>query len=286
MSENKNGNTTTSARWFVTTAIFMAVLLCLLACCTVAAIYIYSPDWISLLIPTQPVILTPNEQRPLPSSTPFLPLPTATPTPTPTSTPTPLPTATPLPTPTPIPDRYQVTGLVGNPQLYSLDCESRSAVDWAAFFGHSISEPDFLSQLPKSDDPDSGFVGNFNGYLGQLPPKSYGVHAGPIATLLRAYGVPAQSYKGFAWEQLKAEIEAGRPVIAWVVNYPYAIDTRSYTASNGNTSTVARYEHTWIVTGYDPYAVTVVDSKWTYRINTNDFLARWAALGNMVIIYQ
>ena len=267
-------------------AIFMAVLVCFFASGTVAAVYVYSPELLAYFYPTQPgsIILTDQEMQP--SSTPFLPLPTATATPTPMPTPTPLPTATPSPTSTPIPNRYLISGLVGNPQMYLLDCESRSAVDWAAYFGFTISEVDFLDQLPKSDDPESGFVGNFNGYLGQFPPKSYGVHAAPIAAILRSYGVPAQDVKGLSWEDLKAEIMAGRPVITWIVNYPYAIETRSYTASNGNTTTVARYEHTWIITGFDPWAVTVVDSQWIYRISTNDFLDRWAALGNMAILYK
>lgn len=284
MSENSE-NRITSTRWSVLAAIFLALLLCVLTCSAVAVVYIYSPQFI-YLIPTQSEAILRIDLDPWTSSTPFLPLPTATSTPTPVSTPTPLPTATPTPTSTPIPNRYLITGLVGNPQMYSLDCESRSAVDWAAYFGFYISEIDFLDQLPKSDDPESGFVGDYNGNLGQFPPKSYGVHAGPVAALLRSYGVPATSIKGLSWDDLKSEIMAGRPVVTWIVNYPYAIETRSYTASNGNTTTVARYEHTWIVTGFDPWAVTVVDSQWTYRINTNDFLARWAALGNMGILYR
>ena len=86
----------------------------------------------------------------------------------------------------------KVLSVAGRAQALPLDCESRSAVDWAAYFGVSIGELDFLGKLPESDDPDAGFVGNAHGSLGQTPPGDYGVHAGPVADLLRAYGVSAR----------------------------------------------------------------------------------------------
>ena len=190
------------------------------------------------------------------------------------------------PIPTPLAVEAYIRGVYGNPQQYSLDCEIRSALDWAAFYGFHINEEDFLKRLPKSDDPDSGFVGSLNGYLGQLPPRSYGVHAEPIASVLRSFGVNAQAVKGFSWDDLKKEILANRPVITWVVNYPYTIESRQYTASNGHTTTVARFEHTWIITGYNSWSVRVVDSEYTYQMDINDFLSRWAALGNMVVVMR
>jgi uncharacterized protein YvpB len=283
-----NGNShATMDKWLLGAAIILVMMLCLIACCFAVFFYLNPP-----IIITDPnsgqeqmVIFSnpPGNQ----TSTPFLPIPTATQTPTPTPTPTPLPTPTPVPTSTPFPTSAQIHGVYGNAQLYTLDCESRSAVDWAAYFGVHIGESDFLNRLPKSDDPESGFVGNINGYLGQFPPKSYGIHAGPIASVLRSYGVNAQAVKGFSWEDLKKEILANRPVIAWVVNYPYAIETRQYTASsNGHTTTVARFEHTWIISGYNSWTVRVVDSEYTYQMDINEFLSRWAALGNMVVVMR
>ncbi len=268
-------------------AIILVVMLCLIGCCFAVFFYLNPP-----IILTDPnsgqeqMIIFPNAGGEL-TSTPFLPMPTATQTPTPTPTPTPLPTPTLRPTTTPFPTSSQIRGVYGNPQQYSLDCEARSAVDWAAFFGNRINESDFLNRLPRSDDPDSGFVGNINGYLGQFPPKSYGVHAGPIASVLRQYGINAQAVKGFSWDELKQEILANRPVIIWVVNYPYSIETRQYTAaSNGHTTTVARYEHTWIISGFTSWSVTVVDSEYTYQIDINEFLNRWASLGNMAVVMR
>jgi uncharacterized protein YvpB len=287
MSNLSGDQHATTDKWLIGAAIIMAVMMCLIASCFVVFYYFNPPNLFADPESTQgqPVIYT-NPGLEI-TTTPFQPLPTATLTPTPTPTPTPIPTPTSMPTPTPIPSGKLISGVYGNPQMYSLDCEARSAVDWATFFGFHISESDFLNRMPKSDDPENGFVGNVNGYLGQFPPKSYGVHARPVAAVLREYGVNAQSFKGFTWADLKKEILAGRPVITWIVNYPYDIEIRAYTAtSNGNTTTVARYEHTWIISGYDSWSVTVVDSQWTYRRNINEFLTRWSALGNMVVVLR
>ncbi|MCJ7520102.1 MAG: C39 family peptidase, partial [Anaerolineaceae bacterium] len=167
-----------------------------------------------------------------------------------------------------------------------LDCESQAAVDFARFFGVSINELDFISRLPYSDDPEEGFVGTANGPMGQLPPSDYGVHARPIAKLLREYGVQAKAVRGWDLDKIRYEIASGRPVIVWIVNLPFDIETQDYTASNGNTTRVARFEHTWIVTGYNMNVFTVVDSQWTYNVKISTLVDRWGALGNQAIVLR
>ena len=181
---------------------------------------------------------------------------------------------------------YANAGVIkGSPQLYTLDCEAQAAMDWAGFFGVNIDELEFIDRMPRSDDPDSGFVGDINGRMGQLPPNSYGVHASPIADLLQEYGLPAKAKHDWTFSGLKAELASGHPVIVWIVNMPFDIDTQEYTASNGNTTKVARFEHTWIITGYNASTVTVVDSTWTYNVNIITFMERWEALGKQAVIY-
>ena len=184
-----------------------------------------------------------------------------------------------------IPMSSYVSGLKGTPQLYTLDCEAQASVDWAKYFGVDINELEFIDRMPKSDDPESGFVGSINGAMGQLPPNDYGIHASPIAALLKEYGLPAKAKHDWNFAGIKREIAAGQPVIVWIVNMPFDIDARDYTASNGNTTTVARFEHTWIITGYNASTVTVVDSEWTYNVNIDTFLQRWEALGKQAVIY-
>ena len=174
--------------------------------------------------------------------------------------------------------------VTGHPQTLGLDCESRAAVDWAAYFGTQIGELPFFYKLPASDDPDAGFVGNPNSWWGQVPPAPYGVNAGPVAALLRTYGVSAQAERGLTWEQLRAEIDAGRPVIVWVVKHVGYGQGQNYAASDGHTTRVAAYEHTVIVSGYTANTVTVVDGGAVYRRSLAQFLASWAVLGNMAIV--
>lgn len=231
--------------------------------------------------------------------TPFQPLPTDTPTPTPTSTFTPLPTftSTPRPTRTPrptqppepadgLPASAQVSGVHSYLQAHMLSCESRSAVDFAAFFGVSISEDDFLSHLPESDNPDRGFVGSPDGAEGQLPPNSYGVHAEPVAALLNDYGVSAIGVKQVSQQSIKEEIAHGHPVIAWVVGNVWYGSPSLYTASDGNVIKVANFEHTVLITGYDEYGLTFMDGNMVYWRTWDNFLSSWAALDNMIVFHR
>jgi uncharacterized protein YvpB len=215
------------------------------------------------------------------------PLPTFTFTPRPTRTPTLTPTATPTIPPTPtLPAEARITDIVGHRQALSLSCEARSAADWAAHFGLAIDELEFLGRLPASDNPEAGFVGDVHGDWGFLPPEGYGVYAGPVAELLRAYGVQARAYRGLTWEDLKKEIAEGRPVIVWVVGHVGEEEPVTYTAQDGQTVTVARYEHTVILIGYSATRVIVLDGGTTYGRSHEIFLRSWSVLGNMAILWK
>ncbi len=233
---------------------------------------------------------SPTPFQPLPTETPTptpTATPTATPTSTPTNTPTPLPTSTPIPTSTPsdgLPSTAWIEGVKGYAQSYNLTCESRTAVDWARYFGVSIDEMEFQSGLPLSDNPETGFVGNYNGYMGQIPPAAYGVHAPPVAALLREYGLTATAVKDYSLERLKKQIANGNPVIVWVIGNVWYGAPIEYTPDDGSTVTVAHFEHTAIVIGYDEYGLTFVDNNLIYWRSTRAFLDSWAVLGNMAIV--
>ena len=140
----------------------------------------------------------------------------------------------------------------------------------------------FQNNLPKSDDPEEGFVGNVYGYPGQIPPYPYGVHAEPVARLLRSYGVKAYAHKDLPFKAIKREIAAGRPVIVWVVGavqpgYPVA-----YTASNGHSTTVAYNEHVALLIGYTQNSVVVMDGALIYERSISQFKNSWEVLQNML----
>jgi uncharacterized protein YvpB len=299
-----------SAVWITITGIVLAILICMVATSMVFITFSQSTSGINLML-IQGTKVIPLDEMALAAAdqaTPFQPmeLPTATAEPIPDPTPTPTPAPPPAssePEVLPvaenqvakpdseenavkIPSYAYISGLKGTAQLYTLDCESQSAVDFAKFFGVEIDEKEFIDKLPRSDDPEEGFVGEVNGQMGQFPPDDYGVHAKPVAKLLREYGVPAKAKRDWTFKDIQEEIASGHPVIAWIVNLPFEIDSMEYTASNGNTTTVARFEHTWIIIGYNSAAVTVVDSSWTYNVDIETFMERWEALGKQVIIYR
>lgn len=257
---------------------------------------------------TTPLLVLPTETTitlPVISRTPFQPL-TYTPTVTVTLSPTATASATSTPTltvtltptqtiaaPTPsktntpeVVDSASIPGMTGYAQTLSLSCEARSAVDLASYFGIDIPELEFLYALPVSDNPNTGFVGSPNDYRGQIPPKSYGVHAVPVAALLRAYGLNANSYSGLTLDDLKREIASGDPAMVWVIGNVWNGKGVEYTASDGETLTVAVNEHTVLLIGYTEDTITVLDGNLRYSVAYDRFLISWAVLGNMAIIVE
>ena len=201
----------------------------------------------------------------------------------------------PQPPPSGLPKQAYIAGVIGQGQALPLDCESRSAVDWARYFGVGINEYDFFYGLPGSDNPDLGFVGNVYGTWGQIPPSAYGVHAEPIAKRLRQYGLPANAESNLSWNHLKSEISSGRPVIVWILGstasgFPldYVVNGIPvyYQSNDGFISTVARYEHTVILTGYNQDSVSYLNGGTIYQKSLKQFLESWSALGNMAVLYQ
>ena len=189
------------------------------------------------------------------------------------------------PMPTQLPDSALVPGMSGQNQALPLDCESRSAVDWARHFGVYIDELTFFNGLPTSDDPDKGFVGSVYGGWGNIPPGAYGVHAGPIAALLRAYGLQAEGGRGYTFDDLRAEIAAGHPAEVWVTGHTYPGAPEFFQpASSKAIMPVARFEHTVIAYGYTPTTVTILDGGSSYQVPIERFLDAWASLGNMAVM--
>ena len=138
--------------------------------------------------------------------------------------------------------------------------------------------------MPISDDPDLGFVGSVHEPWGQTPPYGYGVHAEPVANLLWEYGLNAVPVRGWTWDQLRAEISQGRPVIVWVVGRVGRGTPVVYTSLEGRDTIVARFEHTVILFGYDQADVIVQDGYWVYSRPIQDFLASWKVLGNQAVV--
>ena len=183
-----------------------------------------------------------------------------------------------------IPESHYIWDIWGHRQYFGIGCETSAAVDWADYFGVTVSEFNFQLRLPISDNPDLGFVGSVNGPWGQVPPYAYGVHAAPIAAVLQEYyGMQAAGLKGFTIEQIKQEIASGQPVIAWVIGNCVGGIPYEYIDKEGNAVIVAAYEHVVILTGYDEESIRYMNNGKFFDIPTKNFKNTWSVLGNMVV---
>jgi len=236
------------------------------------------------LAPASPTIgLTSPSPTLAPISTPFIP------TPTTDDTLSAEPSLQPdiIATESALPLSALITNINGHMQTYELGCEASAAVDWAAYYDVLIYESTFQFALPLSDNPELGFVGNVttDGW-GQIPPDAYGVHAPPIAELLREYGLPAQAVKGMTLEEVKAELAQGDPIIAWVIgNMVYSSPVKIYD-QEGNGVIVAPHEHVVILIGYDETNITYMNNGNFFTVPIDVFLTSWGVLGNMAVIYE
>ena len=187
----------------------------------------------------------------------------------------------------PLPEEHYIWNIWGHRQYFDIGCEASAVRDWAGYFGVEIHESNFQFQLPASDNPDFGFVGSVIDPWGQVPPYSYGVHAYPVANLLRsAYGMNARGVKHFTIEQLKREIAANRPVIAWVIGNVVGGIPYLYTDKDGRQVIVAAYEHVVIVTGYTREKIRYMNNGRFYDIPLETFENSWKVLENMVVVLE
>jgi uncharacterized protein YvpB len=175
--------------------------------------------------------------------------------------------------------------LSGSPQSRNLTCESRSAADLLAAHGLAASEREVFERLPRTDNPDTGFVGSADDEAGGLPPAGYGVHAPPIAAALRDLGLDArvESGRDLAW--LAAETAAGRPVIAWVTGSCEPSRVVPMRDRAGREFRAVPGEHTVLVLRVGPGKVYALDPA-TGRCREFDrqaFLEVWRLFGGAAV---
>lgn len=186
------------------------------------------------------------------------------------------------------PPSVLVEGVVGHPQEHNLSCESRSATDLAAFWGVAFTEDAFFRRLPKSDNPQRGFVGDADMPPGSLPPLGYGVYVGPVAATLRSFGLDAQARREWSIDRLQAELAAQRPVIVWATYDMKQPGVGTWVSSDGVTSSVVRWQHTFIAVGYDEDGLYLVDAYdgVTKHYSYGAFMPAWDQLGRMAVTVE
>jgi uncharacterized protein YvpB len=184
-----------------------------------------------------------------------------------------------------LPPSAMVDGVVGHPQQHNLSCESRSATDLAAYWGAGFTEDAFFRRLPKSDNPQRGFVGDVDMPAGSMPPIGYGVYAEPVAATLRSFGLDAEAHRPLELDTLKEELAAQRPVIVWATYDMQLPGTETWVSWDGVASTVVRWQHTFIAVGYDEQGLRLVDAfdAETKFFSYQAFVPAWDQLGRMAV---
>ncbi len=185
----------------------------------------------------------------------------------------------------PLPAAARVEGVVGYPQERNLSCESRSAADLGAYWGAEFTEAAFLRRLPRSDNPHRGFLGDVDMPPGSLPPIGYGVYAEPIGATLRSFGLAAEAHRPFELNALKRELAAGRPVIVWATYEMQMPGVDTWVSWDGETTTIVRWQHTFIAVAYDEQGVSLIDAydAQTRTFSYDAFLPAWDQLGRMAV---
>ena len=199
----------------------------------------------------------------------------------------PLFTSTPTPAATAPPPSAWVP-VLGQDQTRNLSCESRSSTDLARYWGVAVGELEFLDALGQSDNPHKGFVGNVDMPPGSLPPYGYGVYAEPVAATLRDHGLDAHPVYRLGLDGIRAELLAGRPVLIWGTYLMEPFEPQEWVSSDGQTSTVVPFMHTFLVTGFDREGVFVLDAydATVQYYSAGVFLKVWNSFDQMAVVVK
>jgi LysM repeat protein len=161
-------------------------------------------------------------------------------------------------------------------QGHSLTCEAATARMAAVSLGKPVTEEWIQAQLGKDENPHKGFRGDMDQPFGGI--VNYGVYAEPLANALRALGLSAEVRYHMTYDELRAALDTGTPVIVWISQFPAPgfYDRPGYRLVPG--------EHTYVVVGYDATGFTVNDPLNGGRQFRVRAIPRWELFNNMALI--
>lgn len=153
-------------------------------------------------------------------------------------------------------DSWAVTvpGVITYKQQRNLSCEYAAVHIATSMFGNGIEEHVYINSVPQSLNPHNGYRGNIDGWWGNT--DDYGIYASALVPVLNDYGYAGDVfYSEGETSQLRAQIDAGHPVVVWLGFWG---DTRERLSDDGNYS-VAAGMHVVTAYGYDDKGVYVSD---------------------------
>ncbi len=181
-------------------------------------------------------------------------------------------------------------------QSRNLSCESASACSLMRYMGYSCGgDMDVFNALPQSyDNPHRGFVGSVDSPAGSLPPglgqgNGYGIYVEALSYGLRNLGVASHYTYWASLDTLRGLIAQGVPTMVMATHglgaYGQQPITFTPTDGDGGPVTVIRYQHSYVLIGYDAGGFWAIDP-WSASIDyfSNARLeADWEKLGRQAL---
>lgn len=175
-------------------------------------------------------------------------------------------------------------GVPATEQAWALSCEYAATSAATAYYGTAITQWRLRVSVGTDENPHKGFRGSITGTWGGT--KDYGVYAEPIAAVLRERGF-AHSYVFYGGaDNLRAEIGAGHPVVAWITGTWQPSSRYVLYDAAGDRYSLIPDEHAVTVYGYDDAGVWVMDPAHADKshVSWQTFLTAWNQIDGMALV--
>ncbi len=174
-----------------------------------------------------------------------------------------------------------ISGVVPYQQQRSLSCEYASVYIATMVFGNPIGESDSIAATPLDPNPHRGFRGDIDGQWGNT--DDYGVYAEALVANLGEHDFIGEVSYGADAATLRAQLDAGRPTVAWL---GYWGETGRYeTDAAGNRYKLVSGYHNVVAYGYDENVVYVANPG-TGTLQSYEweaFLRMWTVMDGMAL---
>lgn len=174
-----------------------------------------------------------------------------------------------------------IPGAIAYQQQRGLSCEYASLAIATGMLGDWVSEYDFESVIPLSANPHWGYRGNISGAWGGT--TDYGIYNEPLVSALNQFGFQGDAFYGGRGD-LIAQLDLGRPVVAWIGVRGDAGSFYESTA-DGSRYQLTPYMHVVVVYGYDNGGVYISDpgNGSLYWMDWGTFEWMWGVMDGMAL---
>ena len=183
-------------------------------------------------------------------------------------------------------DAVIIEGVPSVVQWYNLSCEYAAAAAVTLYWGNLVSQADFIREIPQHPNPHKGFRGDINGPHGGI--DDYGIYAEPLIPVLERRGYKATAFYGTNVKRLKANLDVGYPVVAWLTSDRNAFRPEYWGTYGGQTFKLVPGEHAVVVYGYDVEGVYSMDvsNGGYFHTDWDSFIRRWGYFDGLSLVIR